>query len=54
MAPWATGTRFASFAERTSSLQTCVPDAALERLARIRETSDPDGLLVAAHLPTQS
>ena len=54
MAPWATGTRFASFAERTSSLQTSVPDAALERLARIRETPDPDGLLVAAHLPTQS
>ncbi len=54
LAPWATGTRFASFAERTDSLRNCVPDAALERLARIRETSDPDGLLRAAHLPTQS
>jgi hypothetical protein len=28
LAPWATGTRFTSFAERTSSLRTCVPDAA--------------------------
>jgi hypothetical protein len=52
MAPWATGTRFLSFAERTSSLRTCVPDAALERLRRIRLASDPDGLLLASHLPT--
>ncbi len=52
LAPWATGTRFLSFAERTSSLSTCVPDAALQRLARIRATVDPDGLLVASHLPT--
>jgi hypothetical protein len=52
LAPWATGTRFLSFAERTSSLSTCVPDAALERLARIKATVDPDGLIVASHLPT--
>jgi hypothetical protein len=50
--PWATGTRFASFAERTSSLHTCVPDAALDRLARIRASVDPDSLLLASHLPT--
>jgi FAD/FMN-containing dehydrogenase len=52
MQPWATGTRFLSFAERTSSLRTCVPDAALARLQRIHAASDPDGLLVASHLPT--
>jgi FAD/FMN-containing dehydrogenase len=54
LTPWATGTRFTSFAERTSSLKTCVPDAALERLARIRKSVDPDGLLLASHLPTNS
>ncbi len=54
MTPWATGTRFTSFAERTSSLKTCVPDATLERLARIRKGVDPDGLLLASHLPTDS
>lgn len=48
---WATGTRFTSFAERTNSLKTCVPEATLERLADIRATLDPDGLLVAPHLP---
>lgn len=52
LAPWATGTRFTSFAERTRSLRGCVSDAAFERLARIRENADPEGLLVAAHLPT--
>lgn len=52
--PWTTGTRFTSFAERTSSLKSCVPDAALDRLARIRRHFDPDGLLLASHLPTQS
>ena len=52
MGPWATGTRFLSFAERTSSLTTCVPDSALARLKRIRATYDPDRLLVASHLPT--
>jgi FAD binding domain-containing protein len=50
--PWATGTRFTSFNIRSSSLETCVPDATLARLARIRETADPDGLLIASHLPT--
>ena len=51
MRPWATGTRFLSFAERTSSLRTCVPDSVLSRLRRIRAVADPDGLLVASHLP---
>jgi hypothetical protein len=50
--PWATGTRFTSFNTRSSSLETCVPDATLARLVRIKETADPDGLLVASHLPT--
>jgi FAD/FMN-containing dehydrogenase len=49
--PAATGTRFASVAHRWGSLRTCVPDAALQRLARLREELDPDGLLVAPHLP---
>ena len=40
-----------SFAERTSSLETCVPDPALARLTRIRKAVDPDGLLLASHLP---
>jgi FAD/FMN-containing dehydrogenase len=52
MKPWATGTRFLSFAERTNSLRTCVPDSALTRLARTRRTFDPDGLLIPSHLPT--
>jgi hypothetical protein len=52
--PWATGTRFTSFNMRSGSLETCVPDAALGRLARIKETVDPDGLLIASHLPSQS
>lgn len=51
LAPWATGTRFTSFAERTSSLETCVPDPALGRLVRIRAAADPDRLLLASHLP---
>jgi hypothetical protein len=50
MAPWATGTRFLSFAERTGSLATCVPPAALERLRRIHAQVDPDGLLLASHM----
>ena len=49
LAPWATGTRFTSFAERRSSLETCVPASALHRLARIRQAVDPDRLLVASH-----
>jgi hypothetical protein len=52
--PWATGTRFTSFNMRSGSLETCVPDATLGRLARIKETVDPDGLLIASHLPSQS
>jgi FAD binding domain len=49
MEPWATGTRFLSFAERTSSIRTCVPDSALERLERARSASDPERVLVASH-----
>lgn len=51
MGPWATGTRFLNFAERWHSLETLVPGEALGRLAKIRATFDPDGLLVAPHLP---
>jgi FAD/FMN-containing dehydrogenase len=47
--PWSTGTRFTSFAERRSSLETCVPPRALERLAEIRRAVDPDRLFVASH-----
>ena len=47
----ATGTRFAGVAQRWSSLRTCVPDAALAPLARLRAELDPDGLLVAPQLP---
>ena len=49
--PWATGTRFSSFAHRWHSLETCLPDDALARVARTRATHDPDELLVAPHLP---
>ena len=47
--PWATGTRFTSFAERRSSLETYVPADAYARLARIRDAVDPDRLFVASH-----
>ncbi len=50
MKPWATGTRFLSFAERTSSLANCVPDGALARLTRIRAGIDPERRLLASHL----
>lgn len=50
MTPWGTGTRFSSFAERSSSLETLVPDASLPRLAQIRAAVDPERLLVAPHL----
>jgi FAD binding domain len=49
MSPWATGTRFTSFAERRSTLESCVPPAALKRLNEIRGAVDPDRLLVASH-----
>jgi hypothetical protein len=51
MRPWATGTRFMSFAERTRSLETCVPESVLTRLRRIRAAADPHGMLVASHMP---
>jgi hypothetical protein len=51
MQPWATGTRFTSFAERQNTLETCVPEAALPRLREIRAVVDGDGVLVAPHLP---
>jgi FAD binding domain len=54
LAPWATGTRFTSFSERTRSLRSLVPDPAFDRLARVRAHADPAGLLIAAHLPTDS
>jgi FAD binding domain len=47
--PWATGTRFASFAERQGSLAGCLPEESLARLQAIRRAIDPDGLLVPAH-----
>ncbi len=49
LAPWATGTRFTSFAERRSSLETCIPRDALLRLARVQAAVDPERLLVAPH-----
>lgn len=50
LSPWATGTRFSSFAEHPGTgLAECVPGAALARLERIRATVDPDALLVGAH-----
>ncbi len=52
--PWATGTRFTSFAERTRSLETCIPEPALRRVARARKAADPEGLLIASHLPPAS
>jgi hypothetical protein len=51
MRPAATGTRFASVAQRWTSMRTCVPDATLQRLARLRAELDPGGLLVAPQLP---
>jgi hypothetical protein len=51
MRPFGSGTRFTSFAERWSSLRTCLPDDALVRLAALRGTIDPDGMLVAPHSP---
>jgi hypothetical protein len=52
MRPWATGTRFTSFAERTNSLASCVPKPALARLGRIRAAVDAGGLLRPSHLPS--
>ncbi len=49
MAPWATGTRFTSFAERRNTLESCVPPSALKRLREIRRALDADRLLVASH-----
>ena len=49
--PAATGTRFASVAQRWTSMRTCVTDAAPARLGRLRAELDPDGLLVAPQLP---
>jgi FAD/FMN-containing dehydrogenase len=51
MAPWATGTRFANFSERSGSLQGCVSPEALARLRTVRHAVDPDGVLVSAHRP---
>ncbi len=51
MKPWATGTRFAGFAEGTSSLKACLPDEALGRVTRTRAQVDPDGMLIGPQLP---
>lgn len=53
MAPWATGTRFTSFAERQRTLAGCVPDDALRRLVAIRDHYDPEGVLLPAHVATK-
>jgi FAD/FMN-containing dehydrogenase len=52
--PWATGTRYTGFAERTSSIETCVPPQVLERLRRIQAAVDPDRLLVPSHAVASS
>ena len=51
LAPVATGTRFTSFSGYGGSLRGHVSDAAHGRLARLRAELDPEGLLVAPHLP---
>jgi FAD/FMN-containing dehydrogenase len=52
MAPWASGTRFWSFAERNFSLDGSIPPEALHRAQHMRATLDPDSLLISA--PTTS
>ena len=47
--PWATGTRFASFAERQSSMAGCLPSDALRHLQAVRRAFDRDRLLIPAH-----
>jgi hypothetical protein len=51
MQPWSTGTKFASFAERTNSIESSVPAEAFRRLQVVRRRFDPDEVLVAPYLP---
>jgi FAD/FMN-containing dehydrogenase len=46
MAPWASGTRFWSFAERNPSLDGAITPEALTRATQTRAIVDPDGLLI--------
>ena len=47
MAPWASGTRFWSFAERNFALMGSITPEALRRVERMRATMDPAGLLIS-------
>src|SRR6202020_1941538 len=47
MEPWASGTRFWSFAERNASLDGSITPEALERATEIRAVVDPGGLFIA-------
>jgi FAD/FMN-containing dehydrogenase len=47
MAPWASGTRFWSFAERNFSMDGSISPEALQRARHTRAIVDPDGLLIA-------
>jgi FAD/FMN-containing dehydrogenase len=47
MAPWASGTRFWSFAERNFSLEGSISPEALKRATETRAVVDPDGLFIA-------
>jgi FAD/FMN-containing dehydrogenase len=47
MAPWASGTRFWSFAERNFSLDGSITPEALKRATETRAVVDPDQLLIA-------
>jgi FAD/FMN-containing dehydrogenase len=47
MTPWASGTRFWSFAERNSSLDGSITPEALTRATKTRAVVDPTGLFIA-------
>jgi FAD/FMN-containing dehydrogenase len=47
MAPWASGTRFWSFAERNFALDGSIGPEALNRAKQMRATLDPDGVLIS-------
>jgi FAD/FMN-containing dehydrogenase len=47
MAPWASGTRFWSFAERNFSLEGSITPEALTRATQTRAVVDPTGLFIA-------
>ncbi len=50
MAPFSTGATALEFAERQPDVSPSLPPATVERLAAIRRTYDPEGLLVGNHL----